>query len=283
MMEQHTVIILSFEILDLPIQNKSKKASCFFLKRLLLPNNNGHSFHRKIIYFNNQFYLQVKILLVEDDSHIASFVKLGLESNQFFVDVAYDGVMGEKLALQKKYDVIVLDVILPGVNGFQLCRILRNNNIKTPIIMLTSLNSTEDKVTGFESGADDYLLKPFAFQELLARIKALNRRNTEMILSPVLRIRDLELNTVSRRVKRSDNEIKLTTLEYKLLELLLSHPGKVFERIEIAEKIWGTSFNTGTNFINVHINSLRNKIDKDFPDKLIHTVKGIGYVIHDEG
>jgi two-component system copper resistance phosphate regulon response regulator CusR len=225
----------------------------------------------------------LKILLVEDDSQIASFVKLGLESNQFFVDVAYDGVMGEKLGLQKKYDVIVLDVILPGINGFQLCKILRNNNIKTPILMLTSLNSTEDKVTGFESGADDYLLKPFAFQELLARIKALSRRNNEMILSPVLKILDLELNTVSKRVKRSDKEIKLTTLEYKLLELLLSRPGKVFERIEIAEKIWGTSFNTGTNFINVHINALRNKIDKDYPKKLIYTVKGIGYVINDEG
>ena len=220
---------------------------------------------------------------MEDDSQIASFVKLGLESNQIFVDLAYDGVMGEKLALQRKYDVIVLDVILPGVNGFELCKILRNNNIKTPVLMLTSLNSTEDKVTGFESGADDYLLKPFAFQELLARIKALNRRNTEMILRPILKVRDLELNTVTMQVKRSNNEIKLTTLEYKLLELLLSHPGKVFERIEISEKIWGTSFNTGTNFINVHINSLRNKIDKDYPDKLIHTVKGIGYVIHDEG
>lgn len=225
----------------------------------------------------------MKILLVEDDSQIASFVKLGLESHQFFVDVAYDGVMGEKLGLQKKYDVIVLDVILPGINGFQLCKILRNNNIKTPVLMLTSLNSTEDKVTGFESGADDYLLKPFAFQELLARIKALNRRNTEMIFTPVLKVRDLELNTISKRVKRSEKEIKVTTLEYKLLELLLGHPGKVFDRIEIAEKIWGTSFNTGTNFINVHINSLRNKIDKDYPVKLIHTVKGIGYVIHDEG
>jgi len=225
----------------------------------------------------------VKILLVEDDSQIASFVKLGLESNRFLVDVAYDGVMGEKLALQKKYDVIVLDVILPGINGFQLCQILRNNNVKTPILMLTSLNSTEDKVTGFDSGADDYLLKPFAFQELLARIKALNRRNNEMILNPVLKILDLELNTVSKRVKRSDKEIKLTTLEYKLLELLLSHPGKVFERIEIAEKIWGTTFNTGTNFINVHINSLRNKIDKGNSNPLIHTVKGIGYTINEEG
>jgi len=225
----------------------------------------------------------VKILLVEDDSQIASFVKLGLESNQFFVDVAYDGIMGEKLARQKKYDVIVLDVILPGINGFQLCRILRNNNIKSPILMLTSLNSTEDKVTGFDSGADDYLLKPFAFQELLARIKALNRRNSEIMLSPVLKVLDLELDTVTKRVIRSEKEIKLTTLEYKLLELLLSHPGKVFERIEISEKIWGTSFNTGTNFINVHINSLRNKIDKDHPDKLIHTVKGIGYVIQEKG
>jgi two-component system, OmpR family, copper resistance phosphate regulon response regulator CusR len=224
----------------------------------------------------------LKILFVEDDSQIASFVKLGLESNDCQVDVAYDGAMGKKLALQKKYHVIILDVILPGGNGFQICSYLRNNNIKSPILMLTSLNATEDKVKGFESGADDYLEKPFAFQELLARVKALNRRNVEIATNNVHKVMDLELNTVSKRVKRGDREIKLTTLEYKLLELLISNPNKVFERIEIAEKIWGTSFNTGTNFINVHINSLRNKIDKGQSNKLIHTVKGMGYVIHPE-
>jgi two-component system, OmpR family, copper resistance phosphate regulon response regulator CusR len=224
----------------------------------------------------------VKILLVEDDSQIASFVRLGLESNDCNVEVAYDGALGEKLALQKKYDVIILDVILPATNGFDICRNLRKNNIRTPILLLTSLNSTEDKVTGFESGADDYLLKPFAFQELLVRIRALNRRNKDLIADPVMKIQDLELDTVSKRAKRGGKEINLTSLEYKLLELLLSHPQKVFDRIEIAEKIWGTSFNTGTNFINVHINSLRNKIDKGYANKLIHTVKGIGYVIRTE-
>jgi two-component system, OmpR family, copper resistance phosphate regulon response regulator CusR len=225
----------------------------------------------------------MKILFVEDDPKISSFVKLGLENNDCIVDVAYDSLMGEKLALKKKFDVIVLDVIMPGINGFELCKKLRDNNIKTPILMLTSLASTEDKLMGFESGADDYLLKPFEFQELLARLKALTRRGSEGVVNPALKIANLVLEMNSKKVRRNDREIKLTAHEYKILELLMINKGKVLERIEIAEKIWGFSFNTGTNVIDVHINSLRNKIDKDFSLKLIHTVKGIGYVMNDEG
>jgi two-component system, OmpR family, copper resistance phosphate regulon response regulator CusR len=224
----------------------------------------------------------MKILMVEDDPKISSFVKLALEKNDCDVDVAYDSLMGEKLALKKKYDVIVLDVIMPGINGFELCKKIRDNNIKTPILMLTSLVSTEDKLMGFNSGADDYLLKPFEFQELLARLKALKRRNSDVVLNPVLKIADLVVDTNSKKVKRSDQEIKLTVHEYKILELLLSNQGKVLERIEIAEKIWGYSFNTGTNVIDVHINSLRNKIDKNFSPKLIQTIKGMGYMISDQ-
>jgi two-component system, OmpR family, copper resistance phosphate regulon response regulator CusR len=225
----------------------------------------------------------MKILFVEDDPKISSFVKLGLENNDCIVDVAYDSLMGEKLALKKKFDVIVLDVIMPGINGFELCKKLRDNNIKTPILMLTSLASTEDKLMGFDSGADDYLLKPFEFQELLARLKALTRRGSEGIVNPALKIANLVLEMNSKKVRRNDREIKLTAHEYKILEFLMINKGKVLERIEIAEKIWGFSFNTGTNVIDVHINSLRNKIDKDFSPKLIHTVKGIGYVLNDEG
>jgi two-component system, OmpR family, copper resistance phosphate regulon response regulator CusR len=224
----------------------------------------------------------MKIFLVEDDPQISSFVKMGLENNGCNVDLAYDGAMGEKLALQRKYDVIILDVIIPGISGFELCKRIRNNNIKTPILMLTSLNSIEDKVMGFDCGADDYLLKPFVFQELLARINALHRRSKEMMVNPMIKISDLEVDTISKKVKRGNKEIKLTALEYKLLELLSSQKGKVFDKFEIVEKIWGVSFDSGTNVVNVHIHSLRNKIDKGHDPELIHTVKGLGYVIHSE-
>ena len=224
----------------------------------------------------------MKILLVEDDQKISSFVKIGLESNDCFVDIAYDSTIGEKLAFSKKYDVIVLDVVIPGITGFELCKKIRNKSILTPIIMLTSLDSVEDKLTGFDFGADDYLVKPFSFQELLARIKALNRRNHEAIINPVLILADLELDSITRKVKRNEKEINLTATEYKILELLLSNKGKVFDRFLIAEKIWGFSFNSGTNVIDVHINSLRKKIDKDFDKKLIHTKKGFGYSLSEE-
>jgi two-component system, OmpR family, copper resistance phosphate regulon response regulator CusR len=223
----------------------------------------------------------MKILLVEDDPKISSFVKIGLESHDFMVDIAYDSTVGAKLALSKKYEIIILDVVIPGISGFELCKKIRNENILTPVIMLTSLDSVDDKLTGFDCGADDYLTKPFSFQELMARIKALNRRNREGLISPVLKIADLEVDSVSLKIKRGETEINLTATEYKILELLLSNKGKVFDRIQIAEKIWGYSFNSGTNVIDVHINSLRKKIDKDFDKKLIHTKKGFGYVITD--
>jgi len=224
----------------------------------------------------------MKILLVEDDPKILSFVKIGLESYNYFVDTAYDGTIGERLALSKKYDVIILDVVIPGISGFELCKKIRNNNILTPVLILTSLDSIEDKLQGFDCGADDYLVKPFSFQELNARIKALNRRNKEVLVTPNLRILDLEIDTISKKVRRNDKDINLTATEYKILELLAHNKGKVFDRIVIAEKIWGFSFNSGTNVIDVHINSLRKKIDKDFQQKLIHTKKGFGYLLTEE-
>lgn len=224
----------------------------------------------------------MKVLLVEDDPKISSFVKIGLESNDCQVDIAYDSTIGEKLAYSKKHDVIILDVVIPGISGFDLCRNIRNKSILTPILMLTSLDSLDDKLTGFESGADDYLVKPFSFQELFARLKALNRRNKEAIVNPVLKLLDLELDSITRKVIRNGKEINLTATEYKILELLLSNKGKVFDRVVIAEKIWGFSFNSGTNVIDVHISSLRKKIDKDFSPRLIHTRKGFGYVLSEE-
>ncbi len=224
----------------------------------------------------------MKILLVEDDPKISSFVKIGLESNHFTVDVAYDSAMGEKLAFSKKYDVMILDVVIPGISGFELCKNIRNKNILTPVIMLTSLDTVDDKLQGFDSGADDYLVKPFSFQELMARIKALNRRSKDSIVKPVLQIADLELDTITRKVVRAGKEINLTATEYKILELMLENKEKVFDRILIAEKVWGFSFNSGTNIIDVHINSLRKKIDKDFETKLIHTRKGFGYVLSEK-
>lgn len=224
----------------------------------------------------------MRILLVEDDPKISSFVRIGLESNNYIVDTAYDGIMGEKLALSKNYEVIILDVVIPGISGFQLCKNIRQKNNQTPIIMLTSLDSVDDKLTGFESGADDYLIKPFSFKELLARIKALSRRSKEAFVSPVLKAADLEVDTISLKVKRDGKAIKLTPTEYKILELLINNKGKVFDRIDIAEKIWGISFKSGTNVIDVHINSLRKKIDKDFEPKLIQTKKGFGYILSEE-
>jgi DNA-binding response OmpR family regulator len=224
----------------------------------------------------------MKILLVEDDPKISSFVKLGLEDSDYIVTVAYDSAMAEKIVSNKEFNIIILDVIIPGINGLELCKKIRNANIKTPVLMLTSLDTVEDKVAGFDCGADDYLVKPFSFKELIARIKALDRRHTETIVAPALKIADLELDAISKKVKRKNKEIKLTAREFAILELLLSNKGKVFDRIEIAEKIWGFSFNSGTNVIDVHINSLRNKIDKNFSPKLIHTLVGFGYVMKEE-
>jgi two-component system copper resistance phosphate regulon response regulator CusR len=190
--------------------------------------------------------------------------------------------MAEKLAFSRKYDVMILDVVIPGISGFELCKNIRNKQILTPILLLTSLDTVEDKLQGFDCGADDYLIKPFSFQELLARIKALNRRNRETIVKPVLQIDDLEVDSIKKQVRRGGKEINLTAIEYRILELLLENKGKVFDRILIAETIWGFSFNSGTNVIDVHITSLRKKIDKDFNTKLIHTRRGLGYVLSDK-
>ena len=223
----------------------------------------------------------MKILLVEDELKLATFIKTGLEEQACEVAVAYDGTLGRQLATSHAYDVIVLDVNLPGLNGFALTRALRQEGSKTPILMLTALGSVDDKLTGFEAGADDYLLKPFEFRELMARLRALHKRGGENGAA-VLRVADLELNLGTKMAVRGGRRIELTAKEFSLLEYLMRNRDRVVSRVDIAEKVWDIHFDTGTNTIDVYVNFLRKKIDKDFDRKLIHTVIGRGYIFKDE-
>ncbi len=221
----------------------------------------------------------MKILVVEDEKRVAAFICKGLKEASYQVSVAYDGVNGLKLATQSAYDLIILDIILPQKSGLDVCKEIRQNKIETPILMLTALGTLDDKVTGLELGADDYLVKPFHFKELLARVKALTRRKGEITGTGIYKVADLEMNTETKKVMRAHKPIQLTAKEFKLLELLLKHQGKVVSRTEITEYVWDISFDTGTNSIDVYINYLRNKIDKDHAHKLIQTVVGMGYTI----
>lgn len=225
----------------------------------------------------------MKILLVEDEAKVAAFIKKGLDEQSYEVDVAFDGAMGKRLALHNQYDVMIMDVNMPQINGFELVKIIRQEGITTPILMLTAFGTTDDKLTGFDAGADDYLVKPFEFRELLARIKSLNKRTGETILKgKKLVIHDLELNLDEKSVKRGGQKIELTAKEFALLEYFLRNKGKVVSRAEIAEKVWDLKFDTGTNVIDVYINFLRKKIDKDFDKKLIHTMVGMGYIMRED-
>jgi two-component system, OmpR family, copper resistance phosphate regulon response regulator CusR len=220
----------------------------------------------------------MNVLLIEDEPNVSAFIKKGLEEESFHVDVAFDGSTGKKLALQKDYDIILLDVILPQINGMELCRILRNEKIDVPILMLTALGSTDDIVTGLETGADDYLTKPFKFKELLARINALLRRHQNLTITPVFTIADLEINEYTKEVKRNGQLINLTPREFFLLQYFIRHQGIVKSRMQILESVWGNDYNTNSNVVDVYVNYLRNKIDKDFTPKLIHSVTGMGYI-----
>lgn len=223
---------------------------------------------------------QTKVLIIEDEPKVASFIKVGLEENGYYADIANDGATGAQKAIHNSYNAIILDLNLPQMNGYEVCKKIRLHNLDVPVLMLTALGTTEDKLQGFESGADDYLVKPFEFRELLARIKALLKRNQSAVSNAnLLKIADLELNTDSKTVKRNNTKIELTAKEFSLLEFLMRNKGRVISRGEIAEKIWDITFDTGTNVIDVYINFLRKKIDKDYPIKLIHTQIGMGYVL----
>lgn len=226
---------------------------------------------------------EIKILLVEDEKKIATALKTGMEEQGYYVLVAYDGAIGEKLFNNYDFDLVILDINLPDINGYTLSRMIRQKNRDMPILMLTALGTVEDKVEGFEAGADDYLVKPFAFKELLARIKSLLRRTVSGLpTGHILRIADLEINLDNKEVLRSGNKISLTAKEFQLLEYLIRNKNKVVSRADIAGKVWDIGFDTGTNVIDVYINFLRKKIDKDYPAKLIHTQIGMGYIMKEE-
>ncbi|SPQ01150.1 DNA-binding response regulator in two-component regulatory system with CusS [Candidatus Sulfobium mesophilum] len=222
----------------------------------------------------------MRVLLVEDEQNVASFLKKGLEEEFYTVDVAEAGGDGLAMATSKEYDCIILDVMLPEMSGIEICKKLRSANVKTPILMLTALDSIGSKVEGLESGADDYLTKPFAFSELLARIRALLRRAPDSLSE--LTLNDLRMDLLSRRVFRGDQEIVLTQKGFAILEYFLRNKGRVLSRTQIIENIWGYNFDPNTNVVDVHIKFLREKIDKDFKTKLIHTVRGSGYVLKAE-
>ncbi|NCQ11252.1 MAG: response regulator transcription factor [Bacteroidetes bacterium] len=223
----------------------------------------------------------MNILVIEDEQNVASFIKKGLEENGMHVILAFDGETGLSLLEQQEFSVIILDVILPNINGWDVCqRIRKQLRLKTPVLMLTALSSTDNLVKGLDQGADDYLAKPFKFHELLARVKALDRRNRNQIASPsILKFEDLEMDTDQKMVKRAGKVIKLTSREYNLLEFFLKNPHKVISRMDILENVWGVNFDFGTNVVDVYVNYLRNKMDKNFDTKIIQTVVGMGYIL----
>lgn len=227
----------------------------------------------------------MKILVVEDEERVAAPIKKGLDELGFSTTIAADGVTGQRLALSGAFDLIITDILLPKINGIELCRSIRQQLPEIPIIMLTALGTTDDKVEGFDSGANDYLVKPFDFRELYVRIRELLKRGqaaggtTKKIL---LSAGGLEMNVRTMIVTRGDREINLTRKEFRLLEYMLNNQGRVLTRAEIAEHVWETAFDTGTNFVDVYINYLRRKIDKGFDKKLIHTRPGIGFILKEQ-
>lgn len=224
-----------------------------------------------------------RILLVEDEDKVSSFIKKGLNEHQFTVDVARDGVSGLTEVLQQTYDLIILDVMLPLISGIDLCKQIRQKQAQVPILMLSALGTIDDKVNGLHAGADDYLIKPFHFNELLARIEALlRRRNLNETSGHQMVFSDLKLDTWDKTAERAGKKITLTAKEYVLLELFLKNPNKLLSREYITEKVWGLHFDTGTNMVDVYVNYLRNKIQKGFDKKLIHTVIGMGYILREQ-
>jgi DNA-binding response OmpR family regulator len=225
-----------------------------------------------------------KILLVEDEKKIADTLKLGLTENGFYVEAAYDGSIGLKLFEKHSFNLVVLDINLPGINGYELCKIIRAQNSHIPIIMLTALGSLDDKIEGYDAGADDYIIKPFEFKELLMKIRVLLKRSMDQHLpmGTVLKAADLEMNLDSKEVKRAGQVISLTAKEFQLLEYLLRNKNKVVSRADIAINVWDIDFDTNTNVIDVYISYVRNKVDKHFDQKLIQTQVGMGYILKEK-
>lgn len=226
-----------------------------------------------------------KILVVEDEQRIAELLKKGLEEFGYVVTLAFDGEMGRRLVNNHTYDLIIADIVLPHINGFELCKEIRKVQPDIPIIMLTALGTTDDKLEGFDSGADDYMVKPFDLRELNARVNILlKRKSTEQSIAKAdhLEYADIKLDIDRKTVFRDGKEMQLTPKEFNLLRYMMLNPERVLSRTEISEKVWDTHFNTGTNFIDVYINYLRMKIDKGFDSKLIHTRPGLGFILKKE-
>lgn len=225
-----------------------------------------------------------KILIVEDEQKIADTLKLGLSENGYHVEVAYDGNIGLRLYEQHDFNLVVIDINLPGMNGYELCKKIRAADPKIPIIMLTALTALQDKIEGYDAGADDYIIKPFEFKELLMKIRVLLKRTMGQTLPTgnVLKAADLEMNLDSKEVKRGDQLISLTAKEFQLLEFLLRNKNRVVSRADIAVHVWDIDFDTNTNVIDVYINYVRNKIDKKYDQKLIQTQVGMGYILKEK-
>ncbi len=223
----------------------------------------------------------MKILVVEDEKKVASFIKRGLEEESYEVETAGDGEEGLTMALERKFDLIILDWMLPKRDGMSFLKELRDQKLATPVLMLTAKDTVEDIVVGLETGSDDYLTKPFAFAELLARVKALIRRS-EMDRGAELHFADLRIDPVTHKVWRAEKEVDLTAKEYGLLEYFMRNPNQVLTRTMIADHVWDYTFDSFTNIIDVYVNYLRKKIDRDAPVKLIHTVRGVGYILKEE-
>lgn len=224
-------------------------------------------------------YKYMKILLVEDEKGVANFIKKGLEEEQYTVDLAIDGEEGLSLAFTSQYDLIVLDIMLPGINGIEICKQIRKKNIQTPVMMLTAKDSVRDKVIGLDSGADDYITKPFSFDEFVARVRALLRRKQDSLVE--LRYKKLRLDTLSHKVYVGDKEVLLRPKEYAILLYLLRNKGQALSRTQIIENVWGYDFNPTTNIVDVHIKSLREKIAYFIPADFIRSVRGTGYMIEE--
>ena len=226
----------------------------------------------------------IKILVIEDEKRVADLLKIGLEENGYQVLVAYDGEMGRRLFQSNDFQLIISDIILPKLNGFELCQEIRKADEEIPILMLTALGTADDKLEGFDVGADDYMVKPFDFRELLARVRVLLKRRAVAKVDVVKEISytDLCINLERQEVRRNGEPVKLSPKEYNLLVYLVENAERVVSRVEIAEKVWNTHFDTGTNFIDVYINYLRKKMDKNFEVKLIHTKPGVGFILTDK-
>jgi two-component system copper resistance phosphate regulon response regulator CusR len=224
----------------------------------------------------------MKILIVEDEPKVASFIKKGLEENNYEAEIAYDGISGENLAHLYKYDLFILDIIIPGISGLDLCKKLKRQNPNVPVLMLTALGTTDDKLIGFDAGADDYMIKPFEFRELLARIKVMLKTSNQSVdTSNKLITGELELDIDRKIAIRGGTQIELTAKEFSLLEYFMRNSGKVLSRSDIAENVWDANFDSGTNVVDVYVNFLRKKIDKGFEKKLINTKVGFGYIFGD--